>query len=156
MYFLATPRLLPKNSRTKFSRQTEKASANFSGAKTRGAHFSADSIFAPGLTGQQSPVLLLYRAPYLPAASFITSGACRPTNTSRRHSFHTSPHNPPTANLLPSGLAGRRLTYLQPPPPTPSSQPFSSFFFIANILPASTLRPFLHCEEPMTEVTGFR
>lgn len=35
-----------------------------------------------------------------------------PANTSRHHSFHTGPHNPKSANSLPPGLAGRRLTSL--------------------------------------------
>lgn len=35
-----------------------------------------------------------------------------PANISRHHSFHTGPHNPQSANSLPPGLAGRRLTLL--------------------------------------------
>ena len=42
--------------------------------------------------------------------------------------FSYQPHNPSPANFLPPVLAGRRLTHLQPPHPTPSSQLSSSFF----------------------------
>lgn len=70
----------------------------FSNAKMRGTHFSASSrvqqtgIFAPGLTGRHHSVLLLYKANLsLPTASASPSGASRPTNTSRRTSFHTIP-----------------------------------------------------------------
>lgn len=52
-----------ESSRTKFSRQTEKASVNFSGAKIRGAHFPAGGIFVSGLAGQQP------RAQRFPTAS---------------------------------------------------------------------------------------
>ena len=90
--------------------------------------FSADSIFAPGLTGQQSPVLLLYRAPYLPAASFITPGVSRPISS--RYSSLQSKSQPSGHQRLspggsrPASPAGRRLLrqFLhQPPRPTHES-----------------------------------
>lgn len=62
-----------------------------------------------------------------PAANISPSGASRPHLPPLFFSY--KPHNPSLANFLPSGLAGRRLTHLQPPPPTPLSQPFSSLFY---------------------------
>mgnify|MGYP004507935173 CR=1 FL=1 len=52
-----------ESSRTKFSWQTKKASANFSGAKIRGAHFPAGGIFVSVLAGQQP------RTPRFPTTS---------------------------------------------------------------------------------------
>ena len=61
-----------ENSRIKFSRQAEKASANFSGAKIRSAHFPAGGIFVSGLAGKRP------RAQRFPAACTFLFGTNRP------------------------------------------------------------------------------
>lgn len=66
----ATP--AAESSRTKFSQQAEKVSANFPDAKTRSAYFPAGGIFVSGLAGQQS------RASRFPAASTFLFGTNRP------------------------------------------------------------------------------
>ena len=201
LYFMATPHLLPKTAEQNSAGKQKKANADFSGAKTRGAHFSAGSIFVPGLTGLQPHVLLLYRVPCLPASAgryhhgiilyianlslptvsafhFYTSRRGQFVNQSpnaflqlrffkcknARYTFFSIQQNPtdrnlclrldrPAASRLTSLQSptphGRHLTHLQPPPPTPSSQPFSSLFFIANLLPASTLLSFFHFQSSL-------
>lgn len=61
-----------ESSRTKFSQQAEKVSANFPDAKTRSAYFPTGGIFVSGLAGQQS------RASRFPAASTFLFGTNRP------------------------------------------------------------------------------
>lgn len=86
MYFLATPHLLPKTAERNSAGKQKKASANFSGAKTRDAHFFGrqylcfrlDRPAASRLTSLQSPIpsgcqYLLFRrqpADTLPAFFF--------------------------------------------------------------------------------------
>lgn len=70
----------------------KKASANFSGAKIRGAHFPAGGIFVSGLAGQHIP----FRR--------------QPANTSRHHSFHTGPQS--STSQLPSSRLGRPTPYI--------------------------------------------
>lgn len=61
-----------RKQRIKFSRQAEKASANFSGAKIRSAHFPAGGIFVSGLAGKRP------RAQRFPAACTFLFGTNRP------------------------------------------------------------------------------
>lgn len=68
-----------ENSRIKFSRQAEKASANFSGAKIRSAHFPAGGIFVSGLAGQRP------RVQRFPDACTFLFGASRPTSSISIH-----------------------------------------------------------------------
>ncbi len=70
----------------------KKASANFSGAQIRGAHFPAGGIFVSGLAGQHIP----FRR--------------QPANTSRHHSFHTGPQS--STSQLPSSRLGRPTPYI--------------------------------------------
>lgn len=106
-----------ENSRTKFSRQTEKASANFWGAKTRGAHFSSGRALASGASRPTPLAALLF----IPATQ----------------SF---------ASQLPSSRLGRPTPYTSPTSTSnPIISTFFFLFFIANILPAiSTILPFFH------------
>ena len=106
-----------ENSRTKFSRQTEKASANFWGAKTRGAHFSSGRA--------------------------LSSGASRPTPLA---ALLFIPATQSFASQLPSSRLGRPTPYTSPTSTSnPIISTFFFLFFIANILPAiSTILPFFH------------
>lgn len=72
------PHLLPKK-QNKIQPANKKASANFSGAKIRSAHFSAGGIFVSGLAGQRP------RVQRFPAACTFPSGASRPTSSISIH-----------------------------------------------------------------------
>lgn len=82
-----------ESSRTKFSRQTEKASANFSGAKIRGAHFPAGGIFVSVLAGQQP------RTPRFQTVSTFFFGASRPTSSISIHQPQRPTRQSPNAFL---------------------------------------------------------
>lgn len=117
LYFLAMPHLLTKTAEQN-SAGKQKKQARIFGARKHEVH-----IFHPAELSLPAPAGQHLSPPF----------------------FSYQPHNPSPANFLPPVLAGRRLTHLQPPHPTPSSQLSSSFFFIANILPAiSTILPFFH------------
>lgn len=120
-------------------------SFGFLNAKTRGVHFSASSRQAScsRLDRPTSFCRASLQSITLPAANISPSGTSRPIPPAAIFSYQ--PHNLPPASLLPSGLAGRRLTHLQPPPPTPSSQPFSSLFYRQHSpgFHSSSIFPFL-------------
>ena len=71
--------MLPKAAEQNSAGKQKKASANFSGAKTRCAHFPAGGIFVSGLAGQQP------RVQRFPAACTFPSGANRPTSSISIH-----------------------------------------------------------------------
>lgn len=126
-----------ESSRTKFSRQTEKASANFSDAKTRGAYFfsiqnhrfrldrpiSPNPLFIPAI---QSPTRQFISFRRQPADSLLSYFFTEPyASRPSAHSlpapagqyfpppfFSYRPYNPQSANSPPPGLAGRCLTFL--------------------------------------------
>lgn len=118
------PHLLPKK-QNKIQPANKKASANFSGAQIRGAHFPAGGIFVSGLAGQHIP----FRR--------------QPANTSRHHSFHTGPQS--STSQLPSSRLGRPTPYI------PSNHffniykaPSSHQVSLPTILPLIFLFPFFH------------
>ena len=101
LYFLAMPHLLTKTAEQN-SAGKQKKQARIFGARKHEVHiFHPAELSLPATAGQHlSPPFFSYQ-----------------------------PHNPSPANFLPPVLAGRRLTHLQPPHPTPSSQLSSSFFY---------------------------
>lgn len=100
LYFLAMPHLLTKTAEQN-SAGKQKKQARIFGARKHEVH-----IFHPAELSLPAPAGQHLSLPF----------------------FSYQPHNPSPANFLPPVLAGRRLTHLQPPHPTPSSQLSSSFF----------------------------
>lgn len=101
LYFLAMPHLLTKTAEQN-SADKQKKQARIFGARKHEVH-----IFHPAELSLPAPAGQHLSPPF----------------------FSYQPHNPSPANFLPPVLAGRRLTHLQPPHPTPSSQLSSSFFY---------------------------
>lgn len=152
------PHLLPKK-QNKIQPANKKASANFSGAKIRSAHFSAGGIFVSGLAGQRP------RVQRFPAACTFPSGASRPIPPA---TILFIPALQSSISQLPSSRLGRPMPYipshyffniykapssrrisaistlpLRPSTHLPFSLPFSIFYIGVSILPAFAF-PYLH------------
>ena len=116
-----------ENSRTKFSRQTEKTSANFWGAKTRGAHFSSGRALASGDSRPTPSRHSSLQSKSQTSGGQHLSSRRQPANTSRR----------------PSSRLGRPTPYTSP---TSTSNPIISTFFFLFLSPTSfrLFPPFFH------------
>lgn len=160
------PHLLPKAAEQNSAGKQKKQARIFQTRKYEVHIFSRRHLcFRLGRPAAQSPTL--------PGRLHIPFRR-QPANTSRHHSFHTGPHNPQSANSLPSGLAGRRLTFLpttfltstkchlpqHPPDASPPSLHhhsvlphiflFLSIFYVsANIIPAFAF-PYLQLQSHPT------
>ena len=100
--FQGIPHMLPKAAEQNSAGKQKKASANFSGAKTRCAHFPAGGIFVSGLAGQQP------RVQRFPAACTFPSGANRPTSSISIHQPQRPTRQSPNAFFVASVFQTRK------------------------------------------------